>query len=128
MQLMGNGHSLFSCSSLFSSFLRGRREQVGIQRTDIFCVGVSWERQLPSTWAHWLILPQGERQPPFLVHCQATQRESPGVAVEDLCYIYNVSTHCVPGGVTQNVPVAAVTLHNHSITTGEDMISLLGTG
>ena len=58
-------------SALFL-FIEGAWEQTCMRRRNIFCVGVSWERQPPSTWEHWLILPQGEKQPLFPIHCQAT--------------------------------------------------------
>lgn len=52
----------------------------------------------------------------------------PGVEFNDLCYVYNVSTHSISGPATQNVCTASVTIHSHPTTTGDDNFSLLEVG
>lgn len=95
---MGNAHSLFSCirqswvsrwgqphtegpglhSPCFPHFLE--KEQNGFEyREQIFSMWVSAAKGSFLAPGHWLILPQGKKQPSFLVHCQATPRESLGL-------------------------------------------------
>lgn len=53
------------------------RKQTRIGRRNLFCVGVRWERQPPSTRERGPILPQGEKHPLFSVQRRAVPRGGP---------------------------------------------------